>query len=79
MNHDHMDTVLHVLSTESCIFCKCRLAMQNFSILSITMRSHILTTCNIRPTRKPEENFSQGRVVIGQEVMALNWKRVDFD
>jgi len=31
------------------------------------------------PTRKLEREFLQGRVVTGQGIMALNWKRVDLD
>jgi len=30
-------------------------------------------------TRKLERDFLKGRVVIGQEVMTLNWKRGDSD
>lgn len=40
MNHYCMDRVLPVLG--SCMICKCRVGMQNVSILSIAMHSLIL-------------------------------------
>jgi len=69
------------------VFTECRATVRGFFLtvhayecISSDLCSHIAAVQYLkRPTRKLERDFLQGRVVIGQRVMALNGKRGDLD